>query len=436
MADRHLSAHLIQELLHGHLPQEEQVWHLVEHLAETCEQCRRELTAALPKGRPSGAHHPAVGAALEASEAQVPDLEELRAEAERDLKDLLRAPAVERQNKVQRALSRFRNPVLVELLIEESRRQVTVDAFAAHDLAVLAHDVAFRLSQARYGKGWAATLIARATAYQGNALRAAGELRRAEQLLEFAHGYFSREGTLDPLVTAELHHMLAALRSDQRRFSEAERLLEEARQVYERCGEWQLLGRLLVGQAVAQSEAGQVEKAVATAHEALRTLDLNRDRKLYLCAEHNLTDYLQELGRFDEAEARYRRNQALYEEFPEAWIQLRRQWLAGRIARGLHDLGLAEQIFLRLREQFADKELSFHVALVGLDLALVFIAQGRDEGVAQLADEMLPIFLAQDLRREATAALLLFEEAAKKRAVTLTMVEELILHLRRSQRGL
>jgi hypothetical protein len=43
----------------------------------------------------------------------------------------------------------------------------------------------------------------------------------------------------------------------------------------------------------------------------------------------------------------------------------------------------------------------------------------------------VPIFMAQDVHREATAALLLFQEAARREAVSATMLTELVSYLRR-----
>jgi len=52
--------------------------------------------------------------------------------------------------------------------------------------------------------------------------------------------------------------------------------------------------------------------------------------------------------------------------------------------------------------------------------------------VQRLAEEMLPIFQAQDVNREALAALRLFQEAARRQEFTIEKARELAAWLRRS----
>lgn len=77
------------------------------------------------------------------------------------------------------------------------------------------------------------------------------------------------------------------------------------------------------------------------------------------------------------------------------------------------------------------ERLGFNAALAGLDLTLLYVEEGRTAEVKRLAEEMLPLFLAQDFHREAAAALVLFQEAVEREAVTAPMLTELIAYLRR-----
>ena len=49
-----------------------------------------------------------------------------------------------------------------------------------------------------------------------------------------------------------------------------------------------------------------------------------------------------------------------------------------------------------------------------LDLAVLYLRLGRRAEVRRLAEEILPLFKAQDVHREALAALTLFQEAARQ----------------------
>jgi len=46
---------------------------------------------------------------------------------------------------------------------------------------------------------------------------------------------------------------------------------------------------------------------------------------------------------------------------------------------------------------------------------------------------MIPIFQSQDIHREALAALVMFQEAARREAVTLAFVERLAAYLREAE---
>jgi len=50
-----------------------------------------------------------------------------------------------------------------------------------------------------------------------------------------------------------------------------------------------------------------------------------------------------------------------------------------------------------------------------------------------VAEEMYPLFEAEDIHPEAAAALLLFQEAARQEVVTAERVEELLAYLKRAR---
>jgi hypothetical protein len=63
-------------------------------------------------------------------------------------------------------------------------------------------------------------------------------------------------------------------------------------------------------------------------------------------------------------------------------------------------------------------------------LAPLYLREGRAAEVKRLAEEMLPIFTAADVHREALAALILFAEAAKRDEVTVALTEKIARYLR------
>ena len=71
--------------------------------------------------------------------------------------------------------------------------------------------------------------------------------------------------------------------------------------------------------------------------------------------------------------------------------------------------------------------------MASLDLALVYLQQGRTENLKKLADEMHQIFIAGDVHREAMAALLLFEDAARQGKLTVQVLDDLASYLKRAR---
>src|SRR5688500_5754879 len=66
---------------------------------------------------------------------------------------------------------------------------------------------------------------------------------------------------------------------------------------------------------------------------------------------------------------------------------------------------------------------------VRMDLALLYLRQGRPAELKTLAREMLPIFRSQDIHREAVAALVLFQEAVREEQITAAFVREIAAYL-------
>ncbi len=84
----------------------------------------------------------------------------------------------------------------------------------------------------------------------------------------------------------------------------------------------------------------------------------------------------------------------------------------------LGDPELAEPLFREVRNELLAQRNGFDVASVSIDLALLLLSQGRHREVQTLASEALALFEAQGVHREASAALLLFAEAAREERLT------------------
>jgi tetratricopeptide (TPR) repeat protein len=179
---------------------------------------------------------------------------------------------------------------------------------------------------------------------------------------------------------------------------------------------------------------GDLTRAIEATRVALKELSRDAEPRVYLCARYNLARYLTEDGQYTEASALLALDEPLYREFPEAWTQLRLLWLQGKIALGRGEVEAAERAFITARDGFLREGNGYDAAMVSLeDLALLYLREGRKADVKRLAEEIYPIFEAQDVHREAVAALMLFQEAARQETLTVKVVREYVKYLREAR---
>ena len=427
---RHLTSAELAGLLEG-VASRDLIAEFFEHHLEVCETCRKECDRLQSGDFGETSWREVVEVATALSAERTEHLARLEQIARREFRELMRLPVSARRHKINRAINRFRNPILVDLLLAESERQAIRDPWAALALAECAFDAVFRVSHRQFGEAWAMTCLARAHAHRGNALRATGDFKQADEGLLLALRIFDEGGNGDPLVEAEILSLLASLRMDQRSFVEADAYIDMARGIYEKIDETRFVGLLLVQKSMLFFNSGDFDQAIVVGLKALAAIDPTADAKLYLAAEHNYTFFLTEAGRYREAWARLEAHASLYDAFPDSWTQLRRQKLQSEILRGLGRREEAEAALISVRVGFMHEGLGFHAAMAGLALAYLYVEECRTQEVKRLAEEMVPIFMAQDIHREAAAALLLFQEAARQEAVTISMLKELIAYMGR-----
>jgi tetratricopeptide (TPR) repeat protein len=407
---------------------------LLLHWTEHCPRCR-EAVAEVMGGAPttaSLAYEAIFDQALHPADEFLASAQRRRKEAAVDLHELLALDSDARRTRIDRAIKRFRNPFLVDLLITESRTHLTLSPSEALELADCAHRVALRLPHTLLGDAWAMTCVARSHAYRGNALRVLGELRTAELPLRTAMELFLERGDGDPLIEAELRSLQASLYKDLLRFDEALAALERALELSRAVGQPAFVGHILIQLAIVLADGDRLPEAIATVQEALSMLDPEADLQLYLAAQHNLAYYLEAAGRIEEAERLLAANLDRYRSFPQPGTRLRFAWSLGTIARGLGKLEQARQALEEVRTGFLRQGLAYDAALAGLDLALVYVEQGDSDTLIPLAAEIVPVFEAQERERDTLAALMLFREAARKRQVTAQLLVQLVRHLGRS----
>lgn len=320
---------------------------------------------------------------------------------------------------------------LVEHVLAESRKRRFQDPQEAEHVALLALRLMERVDESVYGRKLVMDLRARVWTYVGVARRLAARLRESEQAFEQAWSCL-RQGTGDLLEEALLLESHGNLLTDQRRNEEGIRLFEKAVHRFLRIGDEEAAARAMMNLAIHHQQHGDMEPAIDTLESAVRHLRSSSDPVLTVMVHHNLISCLAEAGRHEQAQHMLARHEGLYDQ-AEPDIQLRRAWVQGRIDRGLGRIEEAEERFIAVREGYIAAGIGYDAALVSLDLATLYAEQGRFSEMRRLADEMLPVFRAQDIHREGLAALAIFQQAARVEGVTLKLARDLADYLDRAR---
>jgi tetratricopeptide (TPR) repeat protein len=308
--------------------------------------------------------------------------------------------------------SRFADPQLVKRLIDTSHASRYENPARMLHLANLARLAAEACTVAAAGSApRLADLRAQGWRQYGNALRVAGRMREAEDAIARAHR-FCAEGTGDPPLRAWLYEQTASLRIFQRRFEEAIDLADQAGRIYRELGETQSQASTLVQKAIALLYSGEAESAVRILNRAIPLIDQEGDPHLLLAACHNLIRCYIDLERPEQALSIYFEARDLYREFNDSLISLRAGWQEGQLLRDLGHLRAAEDSLLRARQGFLDRDLFYEAAVVSLDLAAVYLKLEEVVSLQQAVAEMVPIFNALGVDREAIAALLQLQQVA------------------------
>ena len=327
--------------------------------------------------------------------------------------------------------SRFQTWGLFELLVERSWECRGSSRVQAEELVGLAIHLAPHLDTSYYQREIIEDLQARAWSYMANLRRIAADFDGAEEAFQIAYAHL-KNGTREPLERALFLDLKASLRGAQRRSAEAQKLLHRAITIFLCNGDQHRAGKSLVSLSLIHSRADETEQAIAVLHQSLPLIDPAQDERLLLWAWHNLIDYVATLGRFIEAQGLYRKARPLYRKYAEdCEFGTRRLWLKGRIARGLGQHLEAEALLVAARARFLAEEIPYDAASVSLELAILYAEQKRTAELKQLASEMLPIFTAWQIHREALAALMFLKQAVDTQRLTVQTAVGVAQFLRR-----
>lgn len=428
--EKHPHRHLLSRFGRGRLHRRGNL-KIVRHLLSECPECRQ---ATAPQFQ-YGATFARTWNEVERRQAT---LQAERAEASELLREFLAQP-VERQEALLAmaaapgsSRSKYHTWAFCELLLDTALEWGFQDPGRALELSKLGVEIAERLDVAVYGRARVHDLGARAWASLGNAQRIRTDFQAAEESFARA-GRRLKTGTGDLLEKAQLLLFMASFRGNQQRFQEAFRLLDRVATIGRQCEDPHLCGKGLIVRGFLLGLAGDPEAAIRHLTEGLEKVDPESDPRLVVAAQHNLSLYLAESGRYGQALRLLEKARPLYHQTGDQMSLLRLRWLEGKIAIALGNFKEAEEFLRSVQKELIECELGYDAALLSLDLATIYAREGRTSEMRHLAEEMLPIFKSRDIHREAIAALFVFQKAAEMERVTLGLIQDVSGYLKESR---
>jgi tetratricopeptide (TPR) repeat protein len=328
--------------------------------------------------------------------------------------------------------SRFHSTALADLLLEQSSAFSREEPARAEETARLSLEITNRIESDGKSQALASDLKARAWAYIGNARRILSDFDQATSSMAKAES-FLESGSGDPLERARVLDLKASLLSAQRRFDQALKTIDLVISIYHRVREPHREGRALVSKAMILGYAGEQVSGIPLFFRALQLIDQERDPHLVLAAFNNLLVDLTDLGRYAEARNLLPQVKAKLEEVGTRPDRTRVCWTEARLEAQLGHTAEAEAKLRQVREEFIIEGNGYNAALASLDLAKIFLGQGRMAETRQLAVEMHQSFASRNVQRETLVALIFFQQAAEQEKATVGLVEQVTQYLRRGR---
>lgn len=352
------------------------------------------------------------------------------AEGEELLEDLLAQPEGQRPLVVHNC-ERFQTLPLVELVLEEGRARCFEDAHAGARLIELGISIVDLLDRDYHGRRLLDDLRARGWAFRANAHRIVGELAAAEEAFRRAAALL--EGSTCRIERAAMFQLHASLLKAQNRGEEAIALLHHAAAAFEAEGEETKAGRAYATLGTVLIEMGELELAEEALAEALVRIDATEDSRTLWAVRQSMVSALAYQERYQEAAELMAELEPEWGRPRDAATRNRRRWIEGKVLVGLGRAEEGEELLDAVRREYLDGGLPLYAAYVSLELALLYERQGRSAELRRLAEEMTPVFFAQEIPRETAVALAFFARAVEQERASKVLIERVAGFLRHAQ---
>ena len=442
----HLTADDVGRFLEGAFTQAEMKGAL-RHLLQGCGACEERLRPLLflmaaPEAVPEEEvpavdgreYEEPIARALAAAMSRKPEARRADRELVARGLDILRKNANDVMVFTEEELAEYSGGSFVEILIQLSFEERYRKPQEMRRLAILAQLAAQNLTPPEYDPLVIADYQAWAWAELGNAHRVNDDLKQASGAFGAANRRLG-QGTGNMLLVARVADLNASLLNDQRKIPDACNLLEMVSQLYQKVGDDHLAGRALVKRGIYMNYEGDPQGALNILRQGFVLLDPDRDPQLVTSTTETILEVMVQCGQFREAAAMLMGSglrQALAGE-PLNLLTLR--WVEGQILAGLGKYDRSETALLEARAGFREHQKEYKAALVGLDLAGIWLFRGKKSEVRELAVDMLQTFQKLGIQREGQRALEYLVWAYERERLTPRLVAHVRGFLNRLERA-
>ena len=322
------------------------------------------------------------------------------ADVDKKLADVIACSLREQRRRLTTA-RKYRHPALVAAYLEHLDALRYDDPRVARDSArVIAVKVIPRLPGSQRER---IELQLKAIGIFASGHRQKASFATAARALRFALA-FARRHQL-PEATADLLQRGAYVLSDNDRYVDAMKLLDEALVIYIDLDSAEGLGAIMVDRGAVLIYLGEYQKAVVALQKSLDLLRLDslRADRNRLAAHQALSYAYEEMGDLDSAECAIARAAFLSEQtgrINRATVF----WRYGAIAFAREEFGIAEERLQRAYNLFESSN-EPNKAMLALDLTKVLAAQGNRLGAVAMATSMRQFLAAFRGNKVAEAAI-------------------------------
>ncbi len=260
-----------------------------------------------------------------------------------------------------------------------------------------------------------ADLLLLGHSYLGSALRRTDDYLGATESFKAARHY--REHA-SPKALAEYlrrYAYLYAYQKDPLCFS----IIEEALAIHRQGNlvDRHAFGECLICRAFAHVTFGHHGRSFGDYTAALSHVSIKIDKKPYFCALHCLAGWAVEFGTIEQLEIAYGNLKPALSKLNNCWgmpfPKLKLRWLIAVIEVRLGHWARAEEVFLEVRKGLVKMRLAYEVGMVSIDLASLYLDQGRHTELRLLVRETAAIFQRLGVERQAQEALDLWRRAGQ-----------------------